>query len=99
MEGFAELRIKFAVEHPPRHSLKIQLTLQPQQPLVAPQQPVPLPDAAHRRRRGAHAHQPQLLADAQVAVAGELLGPLQNLPFQLWRRLVGHPRPVAAAAG
>lgn len=66
--------------------------LQPQKALVTHHQSQPLPHTAHRRRRSADADEFQLLADADVAVRGILLGHLQDFRFQFRRRLVGHAR-------
>jgi hypothetical protein len=73
------------------------LLLQPEQTLVAERDSVALPDVAHRRGRDADPHQPQLLADAQVAEGGVAFGHLQDLLLEFGRCLVGHPGPPTVA--
>ena len=68
--------------------------LQPQEALVAEAEAVAQPDVPHRRRRHADADEPEVLRDSQIAGRRIALGHLEDLLLELWRGLVGHPRPA-----
>jgi hypothetical protein len=65
--------------------------LQPQQAIDAERKTVTLPDGTHSRRRDTESNEPQLEAEAHITVGGELLGHLEDLGFDLRRRLIRHP--------
>ncbi len=78
-----------------RPAARRRLPLDPQQPIVGLHQPVAQPHPADLVGRGRHADQFQLVGDLDVARGRVLPRHRQDLPRELGRRLVRHPRPPA----
>jgi transposase InsO family protein len=71
------------------------LPLEPEEPVVALQQALPQPHAAHRARRRRHPDQLELVGDLHIAVGWVLPRHRQDLLLNLRRRLIRHPGPPA----